>query len=41
MSIGSVIRTEGVSSRSMEAYTRARRYPIIVQQCSGEKKGAS
>ena len=40
MSIGSVIRTEGVSSRSMEAYMRARRYPIITQT-SGEKGGTS
>lgn len=39
MSIGSVIRTEGVSSRSMEAYMRARRHPIIMQS-SGEKRGA-
>ena len=39
MSIGSVIRTEGVSSRSMEAYMRARRYPIIMQS-SVEKRGA-
>lgn len=40
MSIGSVIRTEGVSSQSMEAYMRARRYPIIMQS-SGEKRGVN
>lgn len=39
MSIGSVIRTEGVSSRSMEAYMSARRHPIIMQS-SGEKRRA-
>lgn len=40
MSIGSVIRTEGVSSRSMEAYVRARQYPIVMQS-SGEKRRAN
>lgn len=41
MSIGSVIRTEGVSSQSMEAYMRAtRRYPIVIQSLD-EKREAS
>lgn len=40
MSIGSVIRTEGVSSRSMEAYIRASQYPIVIQSL-GEKREAS
>lgn len=38
MSIGSVIRTEGVSSRSMEAYMRARRYPIVIQSLDEKRE---
>ena len=30
MSIGSIIRTEGLSSQAVEAYERARRQPVVL-----------